>query len=152
MPSIAGAGLGVPTTALHGSGFHPGYVHCRSHPCSLFLPIRSAFAPLRVLHCQKIKFPLKQKRYLFKKQMPSIAGAGLGVPTSALHGSGFHPGYVHCRSHPCSLFLPIRSAFTPLRALHCQKIKFSLKQKKAPVKKQMPSIAGAGLEPAASGL
>ncbi len=67
--------------------------------------------------------------------MPSIAGAGLGVPTSALHGSGFHPGYVHCRSHPCSLFLPIRSAFTPLRALHCQKIKFSLKQKKAPVQK-----------------
>ena len=32
------------------------------------------------------------------------------------------------------------------------KIQISFKTKKAPVKKQMPSIAGAGLEPAASGL
>ena len=57
--------------------FHGVYVHWRRPPCRLFLPIRSAFAPLRVLRC--LKYNLFKIRKLQRQcwSFSVIAGAGL---------------------------------------------------------------------------
>ena len=88
-----------------------------AHPCVLFLPVWSALTSLRIL----VVFSFKKNILLNKKGLPFIEVLSwddrIRRYSRLRPANSFHGVFVRCRTHPCVLFLPVRSALTSLRIL-----------------------------------